>query len=342
VLSWSLIRRWNAVNKAIAYQAIEHRVTKTLLEDTPAKQDLQMLRFFGIQDEDLPDLRKVVRAAHTADEGTVGGPFYTANTRSWRPENGMDRATGLSQERLRNLRMTVEAAIGKGVSDTIITPSVGDLPPFATKHPLGRMLFQFRPFQFAVTQRFLVPAIQRLLEGKLVGDPGPAITFMLATLIGSQVYAMGQWMRGQDPFADRVDAEGNVESWQKRMAIEGIDRAGSLGLLMEIVAGAEKVFGLGVGPTSRYASRNMIDSVLGPTLGLSEDVLGTLGIVGREEFTATDATRIRRLLPGQNLLLLRLLLDVGPSVPDAGTQRYFDDFLKAEHRVMGLEPWEVN
>jgi len=342
VLNWSLIRRWNAVNKAIAWNALEHRVTKTLLSDNPTKQDVQMLRWFGIKDEDHADLRKVMRAAATSEAGTIGGNFYQANLDSWRPETGMDRLTGLSQDRLRNLRLTVNAAIGKGVNDTIITPSHGDLPPFATNHPLGRMLFQFRPFQFAVTQRFLVPALQRTIDGKLIGDPGPAATFVMASLIGSQVYMLHQWLKGEDPFAEKMDKDGNVESWQKRWILEGIDRAGSLGLLMEIVSGGEKVLGLGVGPTSRYASRDVIDSLLGPTVGLGQDLLGALGSLGREEFEAQDASRIRRLLPGQNLVILRALLDVGPNLPNAGTRRYFEDFLKAEERIAGFDPWEVN
>jgi len=309
---WTLMDRWNAAHKMIASQAIESRMAKTVLAKNPSKVDLAMLDWFGIAKEDIPSLRKQLsQSSH--DEGGL----RLANVEDWSD---------------RNLRFKWEAALMQGVNATIITPSAGDLPRFAT-HPLGKILFQFRTFSVAATNKFLLPGMQRTMA---YGDVGPAMTFAMATGMGLMVHAINETLKGRD--VTEQDTGGLI--WN------AIDRGGSLGILTEASGSALRALnglgieGLGATP-SRFRSRNTIESLLGPSLGKAKNAVDLFALPFRDDFTAADASLIRRMIPYQNLWLLRMILDGGLNAPSVGQSRYFDDHLKIEHRVAGFDPEEV-
>jgi hypothetical protein len=101
--------------------------------------------------------------------------------------------------------------------------------------------------------------------------------------------------------------------------MEGIDRSGALGMLMEVNNTLEKISGNHYGlrplvginaPASRYAARSALDSAIGPTFGLAGDVIkAASAVTGEREWTDADTRAFRRLLPGQNLSFLRQGLD---------------------------------
>lgn len=99
--------------------------------------------------------------------------------------------------------------------------------------------------------------------------------------------------------------------------IEGIDRSGILGPLMEYNNMAEKATGgmiglgalLGTGTQSRYASRGFIGSALGPTFGLLDTITDvTAGVLNGD---AGDRVlhNVRTLLPGNNLFWIAPLIN---------------------------------
>jgi len=102
--------------------------------------------------------------------------------------------------------------------------------------------------------------------------------------------------------------------------IEGIDRSGVLGILMEMNNTLEKVSANNIGfrpligidaPASRYASRSALDSIVGPTFGLVGDSIKVMGAASNQfEWAPSDTRAIRRLIPGQNLSFLRNGFDV--------------------------------
>lgn len=326
---WTFIRRWNAFNKAVASQAIESRVVKTILAGKDAtKQDRALLQFFGIADRDWDDLKTLLERSHSKDKALVGD-FYFANANRWRSET--PEMKDFSTDRLRNLRLSFEGAILKGVQDTIITPSAGDLPTIATKHPLGKMLFQFRAFSLAAMQRFLLPGVQRV-AGR--GDVRPAFAAALATAMGMGVYALSDHLKGRDPFRDEVDKDGDKHSWQKRWAWEGIDRGGVFGILTEAASSLDKAMGLGLLESSRFQSRSQLDAILGPSFAFGADAVNTLGTFSDGELSEGEAARFRRLTPFQNLLILRAFLDLGPNLPRAGSGRYYEKFQPIEQNVL--------
>ncbi len=111
------------------------------------------------------------------------------------------------------------------------------------------------------------------------------------------------------------DCTGN---WSpQKLVIEGIDRSGILGPLMEYNNMAEKASGgmvglgalLGTGTQSRYASRGFIGSALGPTFGLLDTITDvTVGVLNGD---AGDRVmhNVRTLLPGNNLFWIAPLIN---------------------------------
>ena len=98
---------------------------------------------------------------------------------------------------------------------------------------------------------------------------------------------------------------------------EAVDRSGITGWLFDLNGMVEKVSrgaiganALTGGPTlSRYAVRNAVGSVLGPTFGLGEDAFRVAGAAATGELKRSDIRAARRLLPYQNLWYIRGLLN---------------------------------
>jgi hypothetical protein len=192
------------------------------------------------------------------------------------------------------------AALRKESDRVIIMP--GQEKPLFMSSELGKTIFQFRTFMFSATQRVLFSSLQAQDKHYIQGLLG-------LVSIGMMSYAFKEW-----------DAGRNVSDDPAAWVAEGIDRAGILGYLMEINNTVEKVSGNNYGlrplfgvsaPAARYASRNALDSVIGPTFGLMQDGFKAMSaITGEREWSDSDTRAIRRLLPGQNLSVLRQGFDI--------------------------------
>lgn len=191
-----------------------------------------------------------------------------------------------------------QSAVLKDTNNIIITPGVGDTPLWASS-PIGRTVFQFRSFTTASYNR---ATIGGLSEGTAQFYYGTA--FQIA--LGALTYALKQSANGKE-----------VDWTPQKLALEGIDRSGILGPLMEYNNMAEKATGgmfglgplLGTGTQSRYASRGFIGSALGPTFGLLDTVTDvTAGVLNGD---AGDRVlhSVRTLLPGNNLFWIAPLIN---------------------------------
>ncbi|HBX5316948.1 TPA: hypothetical protein ACS29X_000685 [Klebsiella oxytoca] len=191
-----------------------------------------------------------------------------------------------------------QSAVLKDTNNIIITPGVGDTPLWASS-PIGRTVFQFRSFTTASYNR---ATIGGLSEGTAQFYYGTA--FQIA--LGALTYALKQAANGKE-----------VDWSPQKLAIEGIDRSGILGPLMEYNNMAEKATGgafglgslLGTGTQSRYASRGFIGSALGPTFGLLDTVTDvTAGVLNGD---AGDRVlhSVRTLLPGNNLFWIAPMIN---------------------------------
>jgi hypothetical protein len=187
------------------------------------------------------------------------------------------------------------AAVRKESDRVIVVP--GQEKPLFMSTELGKTIFQFKSFMLSATQRILISSLQKQDKHMFQG-------LMSLVSLGMMSYAFKQWDAGREITDDPMT-----------LVIEGIDRSGALGILMEMNNTVEKITGNAVGarpllgvssPASRYASRSALDSALGPTFGLAGDVIkGLNAISDTGEWTQADTRTIKLLVPGNNLSILR-------------------------------------
>ncbi|MBF0324218.1 MAG: hypothetical protein HQL42_04025 [Alphaproteobacteria bacterium] len=197
---------------------------------------------------------------------------WWANTRAWTDAEAVD---------------AFRAALVKDIDRTIVTP--GQDKPLWMSTELGKLIGQFKSFSLASTQRVALAALQDRDAATLNG-------VLMSVGLGMMSYAVYGTASGQALSDDPAH-------WVR----EGFDRSGLLFWLSDLNNVAGKWFGFT--GSSRYASRGVVDSLLGPTAGLAKDVVQATGAATRGEWKGADTHTVRRLMPLQNLFYLRRLFD---------------------------------
>jgi hypothetical protein len=190
------------------------------------------------------------------------------------------------------------SAVLKDVDRMIVTPGKGEAPLW-TSHELGKTIFQFKTFAASAHHKILLADLQHRDLQALNG-------FILSVALGSAAYGAKQYAAGRDISTD-----------PDKLIVESLDRSGAFGYFWDMNNMLEKVtrgeYGanpaFGATPMSRYASRNIMGSALGPSLGTAEDIIQVAGAVSTGDFKRSDLRRIRKLMPGQNLFYMRRLLN---------------------------------
>lgn len=329
---WSGIQYWNAVNKAVAATALQSRVieiSRKVRAGTVSDLELEMIGQFGIDEAMATRIARVHEAVGETGRDLFGGEFYHSRVDLW---DGP--IAGLRHDEVAFLREQYYAAIMQATNRTIVTPNAGDLPLIATSTGIGKLLFQFKSFSFAATNSVLISGLQRGLE---YGDISQVMLLVGLSSLGGFVYAGKEWLGGRDPF--RFDND------LSKFIVEGMDRGGGLGILSEANAIFEKTFGLGLsqfadsGPLSRYSSRNKMDALMGPTFGTAKDFLTLAGSVPKmftdDKVSGYEVDAARRMFAFQNLIQVRLAMDVGPSIIQGGDD-FFANFKPIHRRIAGV------
>jgi hypothetical protein len=230
----------------------------------------------GIDEQSAKDMMAEVRKHGKKEDGV-----WITNAKNWdRPD--LERMWG--------------AAMRKESDRVIIIP--GQEKPLFMSSELGKSIGQFRSFILSSTQRVLVAGVQ--------GQDHNAIGGMISLVgMGAFSYYLKQNLAGRETSDDPME-------W----VLEGIDRSGALGIIGEINTTLEKISGNAVGarallgssaPASRMVSRSMSETLLGPTFGslLSTTVAATNALTSDNPLTEADVRALRRLLPLQNLSVVR-------------------------------------
>jgi len=189
------------------------------------------------------------------------------------------------------------AAIVRDVDRVIVTPGLEK--PLFMSQTLGSVVGQFKTFALSSTQRVLLAGLQK-----------PDLAFVNGAILTLGIGGFSAWARMQIAGVDT--SNWSIGKW----AAESVDRSGLVSIFSEVNNIAEKVTLGKVGlsqftgeQASRYASRNVVSSLLGPTIGTAQDVVGTLTAAFSGKWTAADTHRLRKLLPYQNVFYFRQVLD---------------------------------
>lgn len=294
---------WNDFQKSFASVLTQNRVLRGVGRyDQLGHKEAAYLAFLGIDRDMAARIQRQFEAHGTIEAGEV----RVANSDDWDDEIA---------------RRIYRAAVNKDVDSTIVTKGVGDVPLFAHT-ATGRLLLQFKSFALASHQRALMRGLQERQMGFLSGS-------MVAVAIGAMIYAFKSIETNR-----AEDISDNPGRW----IAEGLDRSGLLSIAFEVNNTVEKAFGIGAygalaaafpdasqeGKASRYMSRGIAESLVGPTGALIDTVVAAGNTLrpnkdGRMEWTEGEINTIKRLLPGATLPGIRSLVEYAgvPAVKSA-------------------------
>jgi hypothetical protein len=167
------------------------------------------------------------------------------------------------------------------------------------------MLLQFKSFAISATQKMLISGLQQKDMNALNGAA-------IAIALGGMVHILKGELSGRP-----VEIDWSNDDDVKQFLGDAFDRSGMAGVLMEFNAIAEKATDGRAGlaaltgkQISRYASRNVTASLLGPGFGLAEDSINAVNAaLGSREWTGRDTHNTRQLLPWNNLFTIRRAFD---------------------------------
>jgi len=271
----NLMNQWTAGIKQLHAVVVQTRLIPELQRGVYDKRLGQL----GISENNAKLIGKELKEHAREIDGV-----WVANSKNWVDQD---------------LAMEWGAALRKESDRVIIIP--GQEKPLFMSTELGKTIFQFKSFTASATQRILISKLQRQDKYQMQGLIG-------MVSIGALSYTFKQWDAGREISDDPMV-----------LITEGIDRSGMLGWLMEANNTIEKISSNSLGmrpilgvdlPSSRYASRTALDSALGPTFGLVGTTIRVAGSTSdNQEWAESDTRALRRLLPGQNLSILRQGLD---------------------------------
>jgi hypothetical protein len=273
----NLSRHWDTAAQTMAGVASLRRLMRGVEEwaTTGASKDAEWLASHNIG---ANQARRIWAAAEAGEAERVKGVLMPEG-RTWRDQEAYE---------------IMRVALRQSVDDTIIKP--GQDKPLWMSTTTGGVIGQFRSFFIAAQQRILIAGLQQADANMVQG-----VVSMFG--LGLMAVAISDLIR-EGKLKERAPGE-----W----AVEGFDRSGLSGWLMETNNMAEKIsgqqFGLrpmaGAEPASRYLSRSAADVLLGPTLGFASDVTRIAGAGLRGEVERGDIRALRNQIPGQNLIWMR-------------------------------------
>ncbi len=160
----------------------------------------------------------------------------------------------------------VLTALEHAANRAVMTPGKGDTPFFMSTG-YGKTLLQFQTYGFAIMNRYMMPAFQRMAS---YGDMEAFLSLGVGTAMGGAVVSIKDIINNGE-IKDR-----DAKTW----AYDVVDRSGLTAWLSPMFAQGLKLVG---GETSRYSSeRDRWALLAGPTGGLAQDVmdLGSAAIAG--------------------------------------------------------------
>jgi hypothetical protein len=281
---------WNDFQKSFASVITQNRVLRGAADyGRIDAREKAYLAYLGIDGSMAERIAKQFDTHGTVEDGGV----RVAHTDDWDDEWA---------------RRVYRAAINKDVDSTIVTKGVGDIPLFMNT-PSGRLLMQFKGFALASHQRVLIRGLQERPMGFVTGT-------MAATTIGMMIY----FLKAVE--SNRME---DISDNPGRWIAEGLDRSGIFSIAFEANNTIEKAFGIGgygalaaafpnasqEGKASKYASRSVAASVLGPTGDFIDTAIRAANAIkgSGDGMTEGDIGAIKRMIPGATLPGIRSLVE---------------------------------
>lgn len=282
ISKWQFLPWWNDWSKSfngvmtttMALDAAE-RVARGAKHTLNARDRIALARI-GLSDE------KLTAIAKEAETWQRQGSLIFANTDAWANQT---------------LAQQFREAVSTMARNSTITPYAGDTPNLISSE-LGKTVFQFKKFAIAATGRITLTSAQRLRAGDM-----SVINGLLVLLGSGMATAMVKDMALHGEIRERTPQE-----W----ILEGIDRSGMLAPLMEMNGLSRAFIGRSIfgQPTNKWEARGRVGAIAGPTADfITGDFGNTLTSWADGKWDAKDVQQAARLIPGQNYLFIRGMLE---------------------------------
>jgi len=283
------INWWNEQAKRMVATQVQHKVIRLMKKGSITEKEVGFLERFGVGKDMFERWAEEV-ATHGKQVKEGQTLFELANVKAWGSQNDADA-----------YRQFLTAV----ANNSVVTLGSLDLPgAFDVRG--WRAILQFKSFGIAT--------LNRVTQAGLSADDSHFAQSMVGIL------TMG-YMASE--LKDAISGRDTSEDTTKDKFMNALDRSGLLGTIMDIDNVADRLSGglVGLRPLvgassagSRYSSRSQADALLGPSIGLIEDLAGVAGsglrgVDGEKQFSQSDLARVRRSLPFQNLFYLRVLFD---------------------------------
>jgi hypothetical protein len=194
-----------------------------------------------------------------------------------------------------------QAAVARDADIAVLTP--GHEVPLMMSHPMLSAVTQFKRIIMAAHERILVANMQR-------ADANALVSMSTMLLLGAASWRITMALQGRNEEANKA-SPGDII----REALNRSNVAGWFGEAHETVSkstgGALNVFRpISTKEPTRFASRNTLETLLGPTAGRISNLSQIAGAIGRGDWAASDTRAVRNAgVPWQNLFYTRGLMD---------------------------------
>lgn len=272
------MRLWNDVMKTADYVLAENRMIRTLNSEKPSSRDVRWLAWAGVGHGE--DMGNRIRA-QLEKYGDTDRAMRLGNVEKWDDEEAA---------------RAFKAVMAKEAATVTISPGAGD-KLLAMHTDLGKTIGQFKTFTMAAHNRLTIRGAQMARAGD-----GAVVSYMTSAIsMGILVYYLKMWDSLREPSTDPAV-----------IVREGLDRSGMLPILFEVLNSGEKITGhslTGNAMSSRFASRNALATVLGPAAGRMQDTFSLISNLTDGNLKDTDVHAIRKLIPYNNLSIVRQMFD---------------------------------
>lgn len=255
------------------------RATKDVYEGKATKTQIGNLGESSID----PQMAGRIWQQFNGNGGEVRNGVHLPNTKDWRDQAAAEALNG---------------AVARDTDIMVVTP--GQEKPLWMSKPVISLIGQFKSFTAAATERIVIANIQRRDASALSGLVFSLGLGMLSYKVNAMLGGQKTSDRPQDWFKEAM-SRSNLIGWaEDGNALASKMTRGSVDIYRMV--GADK-------PLSRFASRSAADMLLGPTWGKIEALPKITGSVAGGEWSASDTSAVRRLMPFQNLFWLRGVLN---------------------------------
>ncbi len=190
-------------------------------------------------------------------------------------------------------------ALASEINNTIITPGV-ERPLWMDRNMLGRVIGQFKSFGMSSTYKVALAGVQQ-----------HDMAFVNGTLVSLALGALSYYLSGVSAGGDTYQKM--LKAGPGKFADEAINRSGVLGIFsdaqrfFERIPATQPYVSFSGERTTRRGGDDLVDVVLGPSMGLAKT--GAKVIAGMDDPTKSTIHNIRTLMPWQNVIIWRRVLD---------------------------------